>query len=220
MQPDAGGGDRLPVDVILDVAAGEHAGDARLRAVVRDDVAVRVELELAAEERRVRRVADRHEHAGHRHLAFARRSCSSRTTIAVTSPLPVSLISSTSCVEQPRDLRVRARLVLHDLRRAQRVAAMDDGDLRRRSASGRPLLPSPSRRRRRRRSPGRGRSSRRRSRRSRRRGPSASRSDGSPSSRADAPVAMISVFARDTRRRTSSRRTAGAEIDARSRCPG
>ena len=68
MQPDAGRGDRLPVDVILHVAAREHARHARLRAVVRDDVAVGVELELAAEERRVRRVADRHEHAGHRNL--------------------------------------------------------------------------------------------------------------------------------------------------------
>ena len=34
------GGDRLAVDVILDVAAGEDAGDVRLGAVVGDQVAV------------------------------------------------------------------------------------------------------------------------------------------------------------------------------------
>ena len=76
MQPDPGRGDRLPVDVILHVAAREDAGDARLRAVVRDDVAVGVQLELTAEQRRVRRVADGDEHAAHRHLRRARRSCS------------------------------------------------------------------------------------------------------------------------------------------------
>ena len=32
-------------------------------------------------------------------------------------------------IEHPGDLRVRARLVLHDLRRAQRLAAMHEGDL-------------------------------------------------------------------------------------------
>ena len=37
--------DRLLVDVILHVAAREHARYARLRAVVRDDVAVSVEFE-------------------------------------------------------------------------------------------------------------------------------------------------------------------------------
>src|SRR5437762_9017000 len=46
----ARGGDRLPVDVILRVAARKHARHARLRSVVRDDVAVRVHLDLPAEE--------------------------------------------------------------------------------------------------------------------------------------------------------------------------
>src|SRR2546426_467939 len=43
-------GDRLPIDVVLHVAARKHARDARLRSVVRDDVAVRVHLELTAEQ--------------------------------------------------------------------------------------------------------------------------------------------------------------------------
>ena len=41
----AGGGDGLTVDAVLDVTAGEDAWHAGLGAVVRDDVAVRVELE-------------------------------------------------------------------------------------------------------------------------------------------------------------------------------
>ena len=39
------------------------------------------------------------------------------------------LISSTSLFERPRDLRVRPRLVLHDLRRAQRVAPVHERHL-------------------------------------------------------------------------------------------
>ena len=59
----SGRGDRLPVDVVLHVAAGEHARDRRLRSVVRDQVAVHVRLELPREQRRVRRVADGDEDA-------------------------------------------------------------------------------------------------------------------------------------------------------------
>src|SRR5687767_7077676 len=42
----AGGGDGLAVDVVLDVAAREDARHARLGAVVGDEVAVGVHLEL------------------------------------------------------------------------------------------------------------------------------------------------------------------------------
>ena len=60
----AGGGDGLPVDVILHVADREHAGDVRLgRARLRDQVAVLVVVELVDEELRVRLVADRDEEA-------------------------------------------------------------------------------------------------------------------------------------------------------------
>jgi len=46
----AGGGDRLPIDVVLHVAAGKHAGHARLCSVVREDVAVGVELDLTVKQ--------------------------------------------------------------------------------------------------------------------------------------------------------------------------
>src|SRR6185295_6271213 len=57
----ARGGDGLPVDVVLAVAAREHALDVRLRAVVRDEIAVLVRLQLSAKEARRRHVPDRDE---------------------------------------------------------------------------------------------------------------------------------------------------------------
>ena len=56
-------GDRLAVDVVLDVAAGEDAVDVRRRAVVGDEVAVLVQVELSAKSDGVRRVPDRDEDA-------------------------------------------------------------------------------------------------------------------------------------------------------------
>src|SRR5438067_2272668 len=45
-----GGGDRLPVDVVLDVAGREHTLDVGAGAGVRVDVAVLVHVDLAAED--------------------------------------------------------------------------------------------------------------------------------------------------------------------------
>src|SRR5688500_14469769 len=62
----AGGGDRLPVDVVHQVTRGEHAGDAGVRGRVgHPHVAVFVHVDLAAEQLTARVVADRHEDAGH-----------------------------------------------------------------------------------------------------------------------------------------------------------
>ena len=58
----AGGGDRLAVDVVLDVAGGEHARDVRLgRLALRDEIAGLVVVELVDEQLRGRVVADRDE---------------------------------------------------------------------------------------------------------------------------------------------------------------
>src|SRR5262245_9671034 len=58
----AGGGDRLAIAVVLHVACREHPGDAGLgRLVLRQQVAVLVHLETAAEEGGVRLVANGHE---------------------------------------------------------------------------------------------------------------------------------------------------------------
>src|SRR6266508_1056155 len=66
----SGGGDRLPVDVIDDVAAREHTlnvrrGGVRMR---KDDVAALVEVELSRVCRGVRRMADGHEESLRAHV--------------------------------------------------------------------------------------------------------------------------------------------------------
>src|SRR5687768_3053018 len=55
--------------MVLHVAGGKHAGDVRPGATVRDDVTVRVEIDLPTEQRRIRRVADGDEHAVESDLA-------------------------------------------------------------------------------------------------------------------------------------------------------
>ena len=85
----------LTVYVVLHVAGCKDAGHARVRAIVRHDVTVRVELELTSEERRIRRVADGDEHAVERQAL----SCpvfTLRTTIPVTSPFSTSVMSAIS----------------------------------------------------------------------------------------------------------------------------
>src|SRR3954454_4537776 len=62
-------GDRLAVDVVDDVTAGEDAVDVGARRrVLHLDVAGVVELELAGEQLAARVVADRHEHPADREL--------------------------------------------------------------------------------------------------------------------------------------------------------
>src|SRR5262245_2639154 len=63
-----GGGDRLAIDMIGDVARSEHAGHARLRRVAAEaglyDQVTAFHFQLPFEELRVRRMADRDEYAG------------------------------------------------------------------------------------------------------------------------------------------------------------
>ena len=76
-----GGGDRLAIGVIDEVAGGEHAGAVRARrAALGDDVAVLVEVDLARDELGLRLVADGDEGAGDLQRAAPRRSrcCAAR----------------------------------------------------------------------------------------------------------------------------------------------
>ena len=81
----SGGGHRLAVDVVGDVAGRKHAGH-RGRGRVRrgHDVAGRLHLELALEELGRRRVADGDEHAVDRHLG-------DRAGLDVAQPTPLTL---------------------------------------------------------------------------------------------------------------------------------
>ena len=120
--------DRLTVDVVLHVACGEHARDVGAAALAGDEIAVLVHVQLALEEVGVRRVADRHEHAVHRQLRPL-----ARHGVAQVQPGHFSLGDVVDLfddgVPEDLDLGMGQRLVLHDLRRAQLVPAVDQRDL-------------------------------------------------------------------------------------------
>ena len=59
----AGGGNRLAVDMVLDIAAGKDTGDIGLGAVVGEDVSGRIEIELADEQFGIGLMADGDEQA-------------------------------------------------------------------------------------------------------------------------------------------------------------
>ena len=56
----SGGGDCLAVDVVLDIAAGEDAGDVGPGTLAGDKIAVLVHFNLSLEELRVGIMTDRH----------------------------------------------------------------------------------------------------------------------------------------------------------------
>ena len=128
----AGGGDGLAIDVVDGIAAGEDALDVRGRRVRmrQADVAALIELELPRVGLRVRRVADGDEEALRRRsrvtsFVFRLRSLSAGDAALFRADHFVD-----GRVEDELDLRIAAGAVLHDLRGAQLLAAMDDRDLR------------------------------------------------------------------------------------------
>ena len=130
MQPMSGGGDRLPVDVVGDVAGGEHAGHRGGGGMAGgDDVAGRLHLQLAGEQLGGGRMPDGDEHAVD--LALA-----DRAGFQVLEPHAVDLrrvVAAEHVVEHAVpdhvDLGVLEQPVLQDLFRAERVAAVHHGDL-------------------------------------------------------------------------------------------
>src|SRR5690606_18527898 len=120
----AGRGDGLAIDRILHVARGEHALDVgRGRARLGQDVAALVHVELAAKQLGVRLVTDRHEDAvGLDALERAGLDVAQRDRLDAGLALAVDLVDH--AVPDEADLRVLERAVLHDLRRAQRVATV------------------------------------------------------------------------------------------------
>src|SRR4051794_3308069 len=119
-------GDGLAVDVVDDVTAGEDAVDVGARRrVLHLDVAGVVELELAGEQLAARVVADRHEDTGDRELL-------GRAALDIGQPDTGDGVGAEDVghllAELPADLLVVLGALLHDLRRAQLAAAVDDGD--------------------------------------------------------------------------------------------
>src|SRR5262245_9211160 len=108
----AGGGDRLAVDVILHVASRKHAGHARLRAVLRLDVAVGVQIDLPDEQRGVRCVPDGDEHAVERQFAQVSGLQISNDNAGDLALVAVFDLSDLGIPDEV-DLGIGHRLVLH-----------------------------------------------------------------------------------------------------------
>src|SRR5436190_17050760 len=123
-----GGRDGLAKDRILDVAAGEHAGNVGARGIVMGlDVAVAVEIDLAFTNFSIGIVTDRNEEPVD--LEFG---CILRLHIPESQSSDTAFLFSDDFVNDgipdELNLRVAERAVLHDLRRTQSVAPMNERD--------------------------------------------------------------------------------------------
>src|SRR6185312_7607541 len=126
----AGGGHRLTVDLVHHVAAGEHALDAGLgRARLDDDVAVGIEVELALEQLGRGLVADGDERAFD--LDSADLAGALAADVEADQGFGVAAADELDHLAIPdhSDLLVGEEAVLEDLLGAERVAAMDQGDV-------------------------------------------------------------------------------------------
>src|SRR5687767_2479492 len=122
----AGRGDRLTVDVVHHVAAGEDAVDVGAgRGVFDLDVAVVVELELPGEQLAARVVADRDEQAGHGQ-GLGSPGLDVGQLDGGDGALPEDV--GDLLAQRPADLLVVLGALLHDLRGAQLRSPVDDGD--------------------------------------------------------------------------------------------
>src|SRR6478736_4747513 len=114
--------DGLPVRVVDEVAAGEHAGDLRVRGGGVDvHVARVVEIDLVADQRAARVVAD-----GDEHPRDLERALLARAGVAQAQALDAALAEHFGDlgVGDPADLGVLAGALEHDARGAEFVAAV------------------------------------------------------------------------------------------------
>src|SRR4051812_13996823 len=119
-------GDRLPVDVVDDVATGEHAVDVGAGGgVVDHDVALVVQLQLADEQLGARVVPDRHEDAADRQL-LGRAGLDVGQLDAGDGGVAAHV--GDLLAQLPADLLVVLRALLHDLGRAQLGTPVHHGD--------------------------------------------------------------------------------------------
>ena len=123
----AGRGDRLPVVVVDQVAAGEDAREVGAgRGLLDEDVAVLVEVDLAGQQLGAGVVTDRDEEAGRVELALL---AGLGVDQGQAGELVVAVDRLHGGVPGELDLRVGEGALLHDLRRTQLAATVDHRDL-------------------------------------------------------------------------------------------
>src|SRR5680860_1278477 len=125
----AGGGDRLAVDAVDHVADGEDAGQVGLgRAGLGADVAVLVGVDLVDDDLGFGDVADRDERPfGAEILALAGLGIAQADVVEVAAVATDELLRDERSLEL--DVALLASPLLHDLRGAELVAAVDNGQL-------------------------------------------------------------------------------------------
>ncbi len=126
--PGARGGNRLTVRPVLNVARVKDSGDVSSRPTFRNNVAIRIEVDLPGERLGVGNVADGQKEAA---------------DLLVPNSIRDHIAQLDSChgfrayvvdvlhygVEQKLDFRIRSRPLQHDLGGAEPVAAVHQGDL-------------------------------------------------------------------------------------------
>ena len=126
----AGGGDGLAVAAVLDVSAGEDAGDAGEDVIVRLDVSVGVEVDLSGEDGGVGDVSDAQKQTTDRQDGFR-----PGDGIAQAEAEDFFLLDSENLLDggvgAEMDLGVGHGPIQHDFRGAELLAAVQQGDLSR-----------------------------------------------------------------------------------------
>jgi hypothetical protein len=124
----SGGGDGLAIAAVLYVSAGVHAGNAGEDVVVSFDVAVFVQIELPGKHGGVGDVANAEEHAGDGKDGFH-----AGDGVEDAQSVHGLFLNAEDFLDggvgEELDIGVRDGAVEHDARRAEVLAAMDEGDL-------------------------------------------------------------------------------------------
>src|SRR5580658_9021777 len=124
----AGRRDGLPVQAVLHVARVKYAGNVGARAALREDVALGIGIDLSLEDARVRDVPDGHEEAVYRLVPRLAADGIAQARPGYQFFGRVENVVNHGVGEEP-DLGVALRAVEHDLRGAELVAAVYQGDL-------------------------------------------------------------------------------------------
>ena len=119
----AGRGDGLAIHMILNITTGEHALDIGMRSGVGEQVPVVFEIELTDEEVGVRSVPDGHKNPGHGKFALF---AGVRVHQGHARDGLFAVDRRHTGIPGEADLLVGEGTVLHDLRGAQFVAAVND----------------------------------------------------------------------------------------------